>query len=154
MLFRSNSTDPKNSFADVDDNGRVTRLVEKQAISHHALIGFHYWKHGNDFVVSADKLMENFRVNGQPECYISETYNYMKDATILPYHVADHVYVPLGTPEDVARYIGKVKEFKTAKPKTLFIDVDGTILKHQHTISDVYANDAEVLPGEIGRAHV
>ena len=145
-LVLYNSTDPKNSFAEVTD-GLITKLVEKQAISNHALIGFHYWKHGSDFVASSHKLMENFRITGQPECYVSETYNYLNaGSTILPYHIADHVYVPLGTPEDVSRYVGKVKEFKTAKPKTLFIDIDGTILKHQHTISEVYAKEAEILP--------
>ena len=149
-LVLYNSKDPKNSFAEIED-GRITNLVEKKAISNHALIGFHYWAHGNQFVASAEKLMEQFRINGQPECYVSETFNHMDNATILPYHIADHVYVPLGTPEDVARYVGKVKEFKTAKPKTLFIDIDGTILKHQHTISDVYANDAEVLPSVVAK---
>ena len=145
-----NSVDPKNSFAEIT-NDRITKLVEKRAISNHALIGFHYWKHGSDFVNSAKDLMDKFRVNGAPECYVSETYNYLNNAKILPYHVADHIYVPLGTPEDVSRYIGKVKEFKTAKPKTLFIDVDGTILKHQHTISDVYAQEAAVLPGVVSK---
>jgi len=150
-LVLYNSTDPKNSFAQID-SGRIIRLVEKQAISNHALIGFHYWKHGSDFVSSSHKLMENFRVTGQPECYVSETYNYLKPGSkILPYHIADHVYVPLGTPEDVARYVGKVKEFRTAKPKTLFIDIDGTILKHQHTISEVYSNDAVALPGVVAK---
>jgi hypothetical protein len=149
-LVLYNSTDPKNSFADVN-SGRITKVVEKRAISNHALIGFHYWKRGSDFVKSAQMLMDNFRINGQPECYVSETYNYLNDAKILPYHVADHVYVPLGTPEDVSRYIGKVKEFKTAKPKTLFIDIDGTILKHQHTISDVYKNSPQVLPEVVSK---
>jgi len=149
-LVLYNSVDPKNSFADIA-NGRITRLVEKQAISNHALIGFHYWARGEDFVASADRLIERFREEGKPECYVSETFNYLNNATILPYHIADHVYVPLGTPEDVARYVGKVKEFKTAKPKTLFIDIDGTILKHQHTISEVYSNDAAVLPGVVAK---
>jgi NDP-sugar pyrophosphorylase family protein len=146
VLYKSK--DPKNSFAEVK-LGRITRLVEKQAISDHALIGFHYWAQGKDFVKSANQLMETFRANGKPECYISETFNYLQNPKILPYHVADHVYVPLGTPEDVSRYVGKVKEFKTVKPKTLFIDIDGTILKHMHSISDVYTKPAEVLSGVV-----
>lgn len=67
----------------------------------------------------------------------------------LPYHIANHLFVPLGTPEDVSKYIGKMKEFNTDKPKTLFLDIDGTLLKHQHTISDVYKHSAEVLPGVV-----
>ncbi len=141
-----NSRDPKNSFAEIID-GKVVRMVEKKAISEHALIGFHYWKKGSDFVASANKLMEKFRLNGRPECYISETFNYMYKPDILPYHISANEYIPLGTPEDVAKYIGKVKEFKTPKLKTLLIDIDGTILKHHHTISDVYENPAEILPG-------
>jgi len=146
-LVLYNSTDPKNSFAEIK-LGRIVNLVEKQAISNHALIGFHYWSRGNDFVTSAESLIESFRINGKPECYISETFNHLPDSYhTIPYHIADHVYIPLGTPEDISKYIGKVKEFKTQKPKTLFIDIDGTILKHMHTISDVYNNAAELLPG-------
>jgi NDP-sugar pyrophosphorylase family protein len=148
-LVLYNSKDPKNSFAEIID-GKITRLVEKKAISDHALIGFHYWARGKDFVDSAQQLIDNFRQNGKPECYISETFNYLPtNSIILPYHVTDNVYIPLGTPEDVARYVGKVKEFNTNKPKTLFIDVDGTILKHQHAITDVYKNETEILPGVI-----
>lgn len=148
-LVLYNSTDPKNSFAEIDD-GQIINLVEKKAVSNHALIGFHYWAHGDEFVRSADKLIEHFRINGQPECYISETFNYLGRG-ILPYHIADHVYVPLGTPEDVAKYVGRVKEFKTKKPKTLFIDIDGTVLKHVHTISDVYKETPELLPGVLDK---
>jgi NDP-sugar pyrophosphorylase family protein len=145
------SRDPKNSFAEIQD-GLITRLVEKEAISDHALIGFHYWAQGRDFVGSSQQLMDYFRENGKPECYISETFNYLPDnSTILPYHIADHVYVPLGTPEDVARYVGKVNEFKTKKPKTLFIDIDGTILKHVHTISQVYSEPSCALPGVVNK---
>lgn len=147
-LVLYNSKDPKNSFAEIE-NGKIINVVEKQPISNHALIGFHYWARGRDFVASAEALMEKFRENGKPECYVSETFNYLESKKILPYHIADNIYVPLGTPEDVAKYIGKVKEFKTSKSKTLLIDIDGTVLKHQHTISDVYATDAEVLPGVI-----
>ena len=143
-----NNKDPKNSFAEIE-KGVITRLVEKKAVSNHALIGFHYWARGKDFVSSASALMDKFRENGSPECYISETFNYLNNQTILPYHIANHLFVPLGTPEDVSKYIGKIKEFSTDKPKTLFLDIDGTLLKHQHTITDVYLQPAEVLPGVV-----
>ena len=143
-----NSNDPKNSFAMIND-GTITKLVEKQAVSNHALIGFHYWKQGSDFVRSADALIETFRVSGQPECYVSETYNFLIDqgACIKPYHVTDNMYIPLGTPEDVNRYIGKVKEFYTKKPKTIFCDIDGSILKHAHVASDVITGTPVLLEG-------
>lgn len=145
-LVLYNSVDNKNSFADVQD-GRITRVVEKQVISNHALIGVHYWARGRDFVKTAKELIKHFRSHGKPECYVSETFNYLNSTNILPYHIADHVYVPLGTPEDVARYVGKVKEYHTDKPKTVFVDLDGTILKHSHSISEVYSRKPELLPG-------
>jgi NDP-sugar pyrophosphorylase family protein len=145
-LVLYNSADKKNSFAEIIE-GKITRVVEKQRISNHALVGLHYWAHGKYFVESARELLRHFRSNGAPECYISETFNYLTCKKILPYHITDNIYVPLGTPEDVARYVGKAKEYRSDKPKTLFVDLDGTILKHHHTISDVYAKPPEVLPG-------
>jgi dTDP-glucose pyrophosphorylase len=143
-----NSNDPKNSFA-VIDNGTIVQLVEKQAVSNHALIGFHYWKQGSDFVHSADNLMTSFHVSGRPECYVSETYNFLieQGATIQPYHVTDNMFIPLGTPNDVNRYLGKIKEFYTKKPKTLFCDIDGSILKHAHVASDVISGTPLLLDG-------
>lgn len=142
------NSDPKNSFAEIYGD-RILKVVEKNPISSHALIGFHYWGNGKDFVSSAKDLLENFRSQGKKECYISETFNHLGDKNILPYYLEDNIYISLGTPHDVAKYIGQIKEFKTNKPKTLFIDLDGTIIKHLHTISDVQTKDCEILPGVV-----
>lgn len=149
LIVLYNSVDPKNSFAVIED-GLVKKLVEKKPVSNNALIGFHYWKHGKDFVKSAKLLMKNFREKGTKECYISESFNYL-ESSISPYFIANPLYVPLGTPEDIQKYIGKEKEYDVNKPKTLFIDIDGTILKHQHAISGVYQNKAAVLDGVIDK---
>lgn len=143
-----NNTDPKNSFAVIDQN-KVTEVVEKKCVSDHALVGFHYWKRGCDFVRSAHRLKAEFRTSGRPECYVSETYNYLiqEGAHIAPYHVAPHVYVPLGTPEDVTTYVGAQNEFYSEKPKTIFCDIDGTILVHLHKISHVLQDAGELLTG-------
>lgn len=147
MVALYESRDPKNSFAQIED-GVVTRFAEKDPISNHALIGWHYWKRGDTFVESADKLMHEYRQNGRPECYISETFNYFyKD--VLPFHVDRNVYIPLGTPEDLSKYVGKEREYASDKPKTIFCDIDGTIFKHQHAISGVYSNEEEILEGVI-----
>lgn len=141
------SEDPKNSFAKINKLGLIEDFAEKKAISSNALVGFHYWKRGRDFVRSADKLMENFHDQGSPECYISETYNYIDLPNIRPYHIANHHYVPLGTPTDVAKYVGKSNEYTKNKPSTIFVDIDGTLLKHQHAISCVYQNKPKLLKG-------
>lgn len=142
------SDNPKNSFAIVDDN-HVIKLVEKEVVSDIALIGVHYWKHGKEFVNSAEKLLENFNSEGRPECYISETYNFLIDQglRIKHYHLETNEFIPLGTPYDLKIYEGKVKEFHTEKPKTIFCDIDGTLTHHVHRFSDLKDTEPILLYG-------
>ena len=142
------STNPKNSFAVVEDN-KVVKLVEKQPVSDIALIGVHYWREGYMFVETAEMLLEDFEIKGRPECYISETYNYLihTGAHIKSYHITANEYIPLGTPYDLKIYEGKVKEFHTEKPKTIFCDIDGTLVKHAHRFSDLKDTEPILLPG-------
>lgn len=142
------SSNPKNSFAVVEDN-RVIKLVEKQAVSDIALIGVHYWREGYMFVETAEMLLKDFEEEGRPECYISETYNYLiyTGANIKNYHITANEYIPLGTPYDLKIYEGKVKEFHTEKPKTIFCDIDGTLVKHAHRFSDLKDTEPILLPG-------
>ena len=44
---------------------------------------------------------------------------------------------------------GKYNEFYLDKPKTIFCDIDGTILKHAHRFSELHKFDAMALPGVI-----
>ena len=141
-----NSNDPKNSFAKIED-GFITHIKEKNPISNDALVGFHYWQKGRDFVKSAELLLDQFHSNGSPECYLSETYNYLDKSKIMPYYIASHHYKPLGTPEDISKFIGRSLEYSVEKPSTIFIDLDGTILKHNHAISLVHMNKEELIPG-------
>jgi dTDP-glucose pyrophosphorylase len=147
VLFKAD--DPKHSYAEVIDN-KIIKIVEKEVISNDALIGVHYWKHGSDFVASAKELLN---VDGPNEVYISQTYSAMlkNGKTISPFFIPNNDYINLGTPEDVTIYLGKVKEFYTDKPKTIFCDIDGTIIKHLHKFSDLGKFDAEILPGVINK---
>ena len=58
----------------VDEDGLGLELAEKKPISNLALIGLHYWKHGKDFVVSAEELISRGNKSGN-EYYIAPTYN-------------------------------------------------------------------------------
>jgi NDP-sugar pyrophosphorylase family protein len=146
------SSDSKNSFA-IISNGRVSELAEKVVISEDALMGIHYWKHGKDFVASAKKLLTEYKTIGLKECYISNTYNYLiKDGFyIMPFYMKKNSFIPLGTPEDVEIYKAKVKEFYTEKPKTIFCDIDGTIIKHAHRFSHIGKTDPVELDGVIDK---
>lgn len=150
VLF--NSTNNKNSFAEVFSN-RVIRLAEKDPISNNALVGVHHWKHGHDFVSSAEKLLKEYKNFGLKECYVSNTYNYLINdgKNIMPYKIENNMFIPLGTPEDVEIYLAKIKEFYTEKPKTIFCDIDGTIIKHAHRFSHIGKEDPVDLDGVIAK---
>lgn len=148
VVVTYSSTNPKNSFA-VVENHHVVELVEKKAVTNIALIGVHYWKQGLDFISSAKKLLNDFELKGRPECYISESYNYLikEGLRIKNYHIGENQYISLGTPYDLKIYQGKIKEFYTDKPKTIFCDIDGTILKHVHRFSDIVDTKPVLLEG-------
>ena len=145
VLYKSN--DIKDSYAKIIDN-KIIKIVEKDTISDDALVGVHYWKNGKDFVSSA-KLSLMDHSWDKKESYISETYNHLinEGKYIYPYTIPNNEYICLGTPDYVEQYLGKVKEFYTEKPKTIFCDIDGTIIKHVHRFSEVGKDPAEILPG-------
>jgi NDP-sugar pyrophosphorylase family protein len=136
------------SFIELDSNGNGKRLEEKFAISNSALCGVHYWKRGRDFVSSAEEMIENNdRVNN--EFYVSKSYNYLinKNKIVKEFKLSRGQFFSLGTPEDVRKFNGITNEFSTEKLSTIFCDLDGTILKHQHSFSDVTNSEPELLPG-------
>lgn len=145
LLFESSN--PQNSFAKMINN-KIIEVAEKKIISSYALFGLHYWKHGKDFVNSAEQLLKEYKQLGLNECYISETYNYIaKNKNILGYIIKQNQYHILGTPQDVETYLAKIKEYYTEKPKTIFCDIDGTIIKHAHKFSHIGIEQAEALQG-------
>jgi dTDP-glucose pyrophosphorylase len=127
------SDNPKNSFAKVID-GRVVEIKEKEVISDRALIGLHYWKHGKDFVRSAKRLVDEYKMQGMREAYLAPTYNYLiaEGKNIITYEMPDNSYISLGTPEDVEIY-------------------NGTIIKHAHRFSHVGKDPAKDLAGVIDK---
>jgi len=142
------STDLKNSFAKCTIDRLVIQIAEKKAISDIALVGLHYWKKGSDFVWSAEKLMEH-EDKTKNEYYIAPTYNELikTGKNIYTYHINKDDYISLGSPEELKEYVGKHNEYNIDKPKTIICDLDGTILKHQHSYSDVARNKPELVDG-------
>lgn len=137
----------KHSYA-VSVDGFVSHLVEKNPISNDALVGLHFWKHGKDFVSSAEDLVEKSIVSGN-EAYISLTYNSLisNGKKIVTHRIPANEYVCLGTPRDLEIYEAKVSEYYSEKPKTIFVDLDGTILKHAHHSQGNTIATPELLPG-------
>ena len=98
------ATNPRWSFAEVDENGYVTEVAEKNPISNMATVGIYYWKHGRDYVSCAEQMIEkDIRTNNK--FYVCPVYNeaVKKGMKIKTYDV-DRMW-GLGTPEDYNHYL-------------------------------------------------
>ncbi len=99
---------PKWSYAKCDDQGFISEVAEKKVISKNATVGIYYWKHGSDYVNSAEKMIKkNIRVNN--EFYVCPVYNeFLSKDKKVKIHNVDKMY-GLGTPEDLESFIRKTK---------------------------------------------
>jgi NDP-sugar pyrophosphorylase family protein len=91
---------PKWSFAHVQEDGKITGVVEKIPVSNHATCGVYYYRHCIDILNAIDAMVsKNIRTNG--EFYLAPAYNEM----ILSGKYIANYPVPkmygMGTPEDL-----------------------------------------------------
>jgi len=96
----------KNSYVKLDNFGNALVLKEKEIISNFSLNGIHFWKHGYDFIKSSEEMiLKNLRVNN--EFYIAPTYNHLinDNKKIGIYHIDKECHWPVGTPEDLKKYL-------------------------------------------------
>lgn len=78
-MLTMKATDPKWSYAKVDDFGYVTEVVEKVVVSDEATVGIYNFTSGIDFCRHADYMVEkNIRSGG--EFYVAPVYTYMAAA--------------------------------------------------------------------------
>lgn len=67
---------PRWSYVKLNDENMVVEAAEKRPISRNATTGFYYFKHGRDFIESAQKMIKKgASVNGQ--YYVCPCYNEM-----------------------------------------------------------------------------
>jgi NDP-sugar pyrophosphorylase family protein len=106
LTFIDEEKNPKWSFAEVDSNGVVKRVKEKEAISNIATVGIYLFSQGKDFVNSSiDMIINNERINN--EFYTCPVYNYLIKSNKKIGHFiieSDKMY-GLGTPEDLQNYL-------------------------------------------------
>lgn len=102
--------DSKWSFARVNDYNLITEVAEKKPISNKATAGIYYWKHGSDFVKSAEQMIEkDIRVNN--EFYVCPVYNEAigNGLKIYNYMIESKDMWGLGTPEDLDYFLKNYK---------------------------------------------
>jgi dTDP-glucose pyrophosphorylase len=74
LIMTMTADDPKWSFVGLNEQGLVSRVVEKEVISDEATVGIYNFRHGADFVWGArESIRREIRVNG--EFYVAPVYN-------------------------------------------------------------------------------
>ena len=117
LIMTMRADDPKWSFVGLDDNGRVTRVVEKQVISNEATVGIYNFRKGSDFVRAADQMIaKGLRVND--EFYVAPVYNELiaEGARIAIYNVGgegEGMY-GLGIPSDLDQFLANPVSLRAA----------------------------------------
>lgn len=95
------ATDPRYSYARLDEFGYVDMTKEKEAISNHASTGLYYFRRGSDFVRAVEIMVERGE-KSKGEYYVAPCYNELLKSgkKVLIYDVKENWV--LGTPEELA----------------------------------------------------
>lgn len=112
LIMTMKADHPKWSYAKIDHNGKVTKVIEKEVISDEATVGIYNFKHGSDFVVGAKRMiMQDLRVNN--EFYVAPVYNELialgKNIEIFNIGSVEEKMHGLGTPEDLELFLNNFK---------------------------------------------
>lgn len=102
-LVSFESDNPRYSYAQVDDEGRVLRTAEKEPISSHALCGAYFFGSGKVFKRIAHQLLDD-GTHGKPEFYVSLLYNYLLAEGKVVRLATMEEYYSYGTPEELKNF--------------------------------------------------
>jgi dTDP-glucose pyrophosphorylase len=92
------------SYAELDENGIVVRVAEKEYISSNATTGLYFWKSASKFVKYTEEMIQkNDRVKN--EFYVGPVYNYaISHGDKLRIHNCKKMW-GLGVPTDLNYFI-------------------------------------------------
>lgn len=114
LILTMTSQDPKWSYVELDGrysgpfSGRVSRVVEKEVISHHATVGVYGYGSGRAFISYASEMIRA-EMRSKNEFYVAPAYNLMIQDNLEVF--SEDVGLEqggmwgLGTPDDLAVYI-------------------------------------------------
>ncbi len=97
MLLTFFADENKYSFVGKDENGNVTRTVEKEVISNEAICGCYYFRNKNVFEEAAKKYLVNCNYS---EYFMSGVYNVMLESGKKIKSVTNNFHVPYGVPQE------------------------------------------------------
>ena len=100
LTFESN--EDKFSYAAFDDDGYVTKTVEKQVISTDAICGAYYFSNKNTFVSSSDEYLTKCEYK---EFFMSGVYNVMCDHNLKIKTFRTDEHTSFGTPDEYEEVI-------------------------------------------------
>lgn len=104
LLLSFDSSDPRYSFAEIDDNGLVVRTAEKVAISNNALMGAYFFTRATTFLDAAHELLSREISESMKEYYVSLIYNILIDSN-KRIGLAKGSFTSFGTPEELQNYL-------------------------------------------------
>lgn len=103
MLVSFNASEPRYSYAEINDQNIVIRTAEKEVISNHALCGAYFFSKANSFLNAANALLHEANFS-KPEFYVSLLYNYLlKNGEVVKLAEMEEYY-SYGTPEELKKY--------------------------------------------------
>ena len=108
MVFEDPTSNPKWSFAKLNDNGLVSEVAEKKPISNLATVGIYLFRK-TDLFIAAVKQMVAARDTTNNEYYNAPAFNYLIQAggKVGCFEIPITAMKPLGTPEDLQRYLNE-----------------------------------------------
>ncbi len=102
------ATDPRYSFAKLDEYGHVIETAEKKAISNLASTGMYYFKRGADFVAATEEMIRNNELFNN-EFFVAPVYNKLIQIGKKIKTVMVDSYNIFGTPEELENFLKTYK---------------------------------------------
>jgi len=97
------SNDEKLSFIELDNQGTVKLIKEKEKISNIASTGLYIFSHAEDFFNASETMIKN-NIIIKNEFYVSEIYNILlKSGKKSEVDIAEE-FIPFGTPDDIKKF--------------------------------------------------
>lgn len=106
LLLSFTSSDPRYSFAQINEDGIVTQTAEKVAISDNALMGAYFFTKASTFLDAAHELMGRQLDDSLKEYFVSAIYNILIDSNHR-IGLAKGSFTSFGTPEELQAYFDR-----------------------------------------------